>query len=368
MLPMYLRVSCYLFLNPSRRYAFLDPSPERLVAMDRAVAEQPQELNYQREQEQMQHEQEPPASSAAMHDAMHGPLLAATLAFLDLDALASAALCCRDWYRAIHRDDTMWKMLAEVTWPPELLHVAPPGLDSSIDAMSIDEAQADDMEEMDGEEDKPYASYRQLVLDRNARFAVPCIPLDVKLAHARRSMASPRRRQYWCHLQQLIWDRRAGELRMAFEVEGDAGKVRMPVTTFLFRRILDESGNKYDDINVAPLSRTDYVGESGKYRGVIAWKAEDIFAANASLNERCEHSQLIAKVPSERVSGVRLSLCFGLPCQGPVAVVGTMMDQGDPSRPLDIVTGAQDVKTLDAVFLSRFDDAISYRAHGASDL
>lgn len=67
--------------------------------MDRAVAEQPQELNYQREQEQMQHEQEPPASSAAMHDAMHGPLLAATLAFLDLDALASAALCCRDWYR-----------------------------------------------------------------------------------------------------------------------------------------------------------------------------------------------------------------------------------------------------------------------------
>jgi hypothetical protein len=101
----------------------------------------------------------------------------------------------------------------------------------------------------------------------------------------------------------------------------------------------------------------------GDDRGVIAWKAEDIFAANASLDERCEQSQLIAKVPSERVSGVRLSLCFGLPCQGPVAVVGTMMDQKDPSRPLDVITGARDRETLDKVFLSRFNDGIVYRAH-----
>lgn len=57
------------------------------------------------------------------------------------------------------------------------------------------------------------------------------------------------------------------------------------------------------------------------------WKAEDIFEANTALADRCENSHLIAKVPAERVSGIRLSLCFGLPCQGPVAVVGAMMDQ-----------------------------------------
>lgn len=46
----------------------------------------------------------PPSSAAAAdaltaNEAMHGSLLAAVLAFLDLDTLASAALCCRDWHR-----------------------------------------------------------------------------------------------------------------------------------------------------------------------------------------------------------------------------------------------------------------------------
>lgn len=293
-----------------------------------------------------------------IQDTMHGSLLASVLSFADLDTLSSCALCCQDWYSAIHKDDALWKMMAEVIWPAELLRVE--RANASMDVMQVD---GEDEEDGYGTAATPYVSYKQLVLDRNARFAMPCIPLDVKLMHARRAIASPRSRQYWCALQELIWDRKNDEVCLTFEVEGDAGKVRMPVTTFLFRRILDESGNKYDDINVAPPSRTDYLGEQGKYRGVIAWKAEDIFAANASLDERCEQSQLIAKVPSERVSGVRLSLCFGLPCQGPVAVVGTMMDQKDPSRPLDVITGARDRETLDKVFLSRFNDGIVYRAH-----
>lgn len=45
----------------------------------------------------------------------------------------------------------------------------------------------------------------------------------------------------------------------------------MPVTTFLFRRILDDYGNKYDDINVSPPCATEYTGAKGHYRwGLMA--------------------------------------------------------------------------------------------------
>mmetsp|Transcript_28634 Transcript_28634/g.80649 ORF Transcript_28634/g.80649 Transcript_28634/m.80649 type:complete len:301 (-) Transcript_28634:163-1065(-) len=280
---------------------------------------------------------------------IHSSLLAHVLSFLDLDSLASCALCCREWSSTIHKDDTAWRLMAHHIWPPEVVRVT----SSSENTRSGSGA---------SEEEGPYSSYRELVLDRNARFTVPCMPFDdVQLRHASRSLASPRGRHTYCDLLELVWNKPDGEVRLVFNVQGESGKVRMPVTTFFFKRILDDLGNKYDDINVSPPCTTEFVGDKGSYCGTVVWKAEEIFEANQALEARCQASHLIAKVPAERVSEVRLSLCFGLPCRGPVAVVGAMMDQAYTCRELDLVLSARSQQDLDAAFKTRFHDGISFR-------
>mmetsp|Transcript_14541 Transcript_14541/g.34527 ORF Transcript_14541/g.34527 Transcript_14541/m.34527 type:complete len:302 (-) Transcript_14541:445-1350(-) len=289
-------------------------------------------------------------------EGLHGYLLANVLSFVDVETLRSCAMCCREWFWVVHRDDSVWRLLTHRIWEARLLHVR------LRDRSGTFRPLLEDLDE--GEYVSPYDSFKALAMDRNRRFSVPCMQIKLQLQHARRSMANALQRAYICNVKEIVWNRPSDEICLLFEVQGDPGKVRMPVTSFLFRRILDEGGNKYDDINVSPRSRTEYTGGDGLYRGYVAWRAEDIFEANQELVSRCESSHLIAKVPAERVSGVRLSLCFGLPSQGPVAVVGTMMDQTTPCRELDLITSATAREQLELAFRGRLHDGISYRGIG----
>jgi hypothetical protein len=80
--------------------------------------------------------------------------------------------------RLICQDDTVWRLLAHNVWAPELLLVEPQSVDmakaeNSSTLVVGGEGGEGPTERNDtaGTPPQPYNSFRELVLDRNARFA-----------------------------------------------------------------------------------------------------------------------------------------------------------------------------------------------------
>jgi hypothetical protein len=75
----------------------------------------------------------------------------------------------------ICQDDTVWRLLARNVWAPELLHVEPQSVDTAKDENSstplVGGEELTERNDATGTPPQPYESFRELVLDRNARFA-----------------------------------------------------------------------------------------------------------------------------------------------------------------------------------------------------